>query len=265
MAVNILSHRKKIIYASIVLALLALILTLHFATILSDLHNYLKSTNNLLISFLIYTLIMVSISTLCLPQTPIEALAALLYPLHLAILFAFVSKQIACWTCFAIAYHGLLKLSDKQDPRDNPPISPRHKVAPTPSYDAVPATLSNIAKEVDSLSGKGATRKNMVLYLNAVSCVINSKPHTLTCLISAAYLPSFLKNYGIGLLCSRNRNNADGITFHKHFLPWNAIVGLPYSVANVMVGASAVKRSRVQAPVSASRLVAPSRTSYLCR
>ena len=50
-------------------------------------------------------------------------------------------------------------------------------------------------------------------------------------MVCAAYIPASVKNYGLGSI--------PDVKFCRHFVPWTALLGLPYAAANVAVGMSA--------------------------
>jgi len=57
------------------------------------------------------------------------------------------------------------------------------------------------------------------------------QPDLLTALVCAAYIPAFIKNYGLGAI--------PDVKFFRHFVPWTSICGLPFSAANVFLGLQA--------------------------
>ncbi|GMI43523.1 hypothetical protein TrCOL_g496 [Triparma columacea] len=67
--------------------------------------------------------------------------------------------------------------------------------------------------------------------LVALKKVVKQKPHFLTALVCAAYIPASIKNFGLGSIPE--------VKFFRHFVPWTALMGLPYAAANVAVGMSA--------------------------
>jgi hypothetical protein len=218
-----ISDRKKSFYIGLLSVLAAALIIVATQTPLLALTKEFLSEGDVgLLGFLVYASIMVLWSILCLPQTPIEAMSAVIWPDNIvkAVAAAWGSKMIAGSTCFCIAYFGssFVSLGRVQPEGLAPPTYGTAAAAPTPNV-------------------RQTTRQKIAKYLLALESVINIKPHTTTFLISCAYLPAFMKNYGIGILSSRH---IDGVGF-RHFFLWSALTGVCFSAANVTVAATAIK------------------------
>ena len=82
-----------------------------------------------------------------------------------------------------------------------------------------------------SMMAKQLDNPDSSILLKALAELISRRTHFFTFLISAAFMPMFIKSYGLG-------------TFPSHILPlwiyvfWNVISGIPYCFMNTMIGAS---------------------------
>ena len=68
-------------------------------------------------------------------------------------------------------------------------------------------------------------------YIKAIGIVLEKRRHFITALVSCAFIPAAIKNYGLGTL---------PVPF-RVFLLYTALCGIPYAFANVMIGAAAEK------------------------
>mmetsp|Transcript_8170 Transcript_8170/g.16356 ORF Transcript_8170/g.16356 Transcript_8170/m.16356 type:complete len:337 (-) Transcript_8170:7-1017(-) len=167
-----------------------------------------------------YFLLFVTTSVFLLPQTPMEALAGFIWRDNLvfAVLIAWTAKILGASTCFLIS-------------RDAPSSIRRitgKKSLPKPTASPAPAPVpSGAATDADpTVEANKEVLESPVV--SSLKRVFTLRPHLLTALLSAAYLPAFIKNYGIG--------QVPVVKFFRHFVFWTAICGLPYSTANVVFG-----------------------------
>jgi len=149
------------------------------------------------------------VASLCLvPQTPIEAAAGIIwgdaeYGFWKALIAAYIGKQVGSWCCF-----GVGRLSSRRIER------------------RVTRTLSG----APHLTAVETKNNKAALLLEATTRVFSQKPHTLTFLASAAAIPAWIKNFGLATI--------PDVDFFRHFVPWTALCGIFYSVANVLIGVS---------------------------
>jgi len=152
-----------------------------------------------------YLILCIVASVLLIPQTPVEAAAGVIWSDSFAKAFiaAYLGKQLGSWVCFAIGRFSARRI----DRRLERTLS-GHPIPPP----------------------EDRKKSQAVLLLEATTRVFQQKPHTLTFLACAASIPAWIKNYGLASI--------PDVSFWRHFMPWTAVCGIFYSVANVLIGIS---------------------------